>query len=116
MKVKDIDSEEIRSYLKTYDFDNYFDVSEAKDGRYVYNLNSGVYFNFDRNNLKFKVVKHDMFWTTISYDIYKTTRLAWFLMKLNRITPKRAFDVVRTGMKVLYVDESVMKKIVDSLL
>ena len=108
MKISDVDES-----VNLMDFENFLDVYE--DGRlenapYAYNLNSTVYFG--DVPYKEREVKHTMFWTTISYEIYKSTRLWWILMKLNDVDESNIFSPVYAGQTVKYLDESDVRRII----
>ena len=107
MKVSEIDKN-----VKLADFENFFNVYEnQKDLRkqYVYNLNSTIYFD-GIPQLKYKLT-HDMFWTTLSYEIYKTTRLWWVLMKLNNVKIEDTFNCVKAGETIKYIDSESVRQI-----
>lgn len=111
MKASDLDDT-----VKFVDFENFFEVYEnGSDKRkpYLYNLNSTVYF--DGVPSQEYRPSHDMFWTTISYEIYGTTRLWWALMKVNGVGMDRSFDPVRAGETVRYIDKETMRSILQDL-
>ena len=74
-----------------YDVESVFNIHEDLRGNIVFNLNETTYFNVPKNMLKAKILDHPLHWSTISYEIYGTTRLAWFLLKLNNIPTKNLF-------------------------
>ena len=100
------------SSVKFLDFENFFEVYEdSRDQRrpYTFNLNSTLYLDGVPKNTK--KITHDMFWTTISYDIYETTRLWWLLMKVNNVTADKMFDVVPAGTDVRFLNKETVKEI-----
>lgn len=108
MKISDIDDK-----IQFVDLENFFDVYEDKalyGDPFAYNLNSTVYFDgipqLDYN------LKHDMFWTTLSYEIYQTTRLWWLLMKVNKVDADSIFESVRAGSTIKYIDKDVVRDII----
>ena len=109
MKVSEVDKS-----VRFVDFENTFDVYEDKRGMYVYNLNSNVYLN-GVPTAKFSP-SHDMFWTTISYELYKTTRLWWILMKLNQVKMEDTFKPVRAGETIYYLEEPDMQSLLNSIM
>ena len=99
MKIYDIDVN-----VDDNDFETFFQIYTDRKGNYSYNLNSTIYLSFSDETVKNYMTKMDMFWTTISYNIYGTTRLAWLLMKLNGVGPKNMFDIVKAATAVKYID------------
>lgn len=110
MKISEFDNE-----VKLVDFENFFEIYENKyDKRkpYVYNLNSTVYFKgVPKKTFR---LKHDMFWTTISYELYNTTRLWWILMKVNNVDTKNLFEPVRADETVKYLEIDVVRSIIST--
>jgi len=84
MKISDIDSES--NVVSMLDFENFFDITTDRNGYKRYNLNSTLYLNYSYGDLLEYVPSHDLHWTTVSYNIYGTTRLAWLLCKINKIS------------------------------
>ena len=112
--------EDIKDYMKDKEFLEYPDLENMfnvymKDGSYVLNLNSTMYVNVPESALKYHVINHDMFWPTISYQIYGTTRYAWLLMKLNTIKAKNMFKKVLAGTTIKCVERSVLDTITTEL-
>ena len=97
------------------DLENMFSIYTDKRNNYVFNLNETVYLNFDKSSLLTHKLTHDMFWTTISYQIYNTTRLAWLLMKLNNVNGNNIFDIKKAGDNIYYVDEDTVTKIIQDI-
>ena len=98
-------------YLKFADLENMFGVFHDDMGRYFFNLNETVYIYPGREGLREYVASYEMQWPLVSYAIYKTTRLAWLLMKVNQVPASRMFDTVKPGQKVLYVDSGQASEI-----
>ena len=90
--------------LSKYDIDSIFTVHEDIRKNNVFNLNETTYFNIPEKLLKYVILDHPLHWSVISYRIYRTTRLVWFLMKLNKVSLTRAFIRVPPATKVYYVD------------
>ena len=108
MKISDIDDK-----TQFADLENFFDVYEDKTSYgdpFAYNLNSTVYFE-GIPQLEHKL-QHDMFWTTLSYEIYQTTRLWWLLMKVNNVGVDEIFEPVRAGSTVKYIDKDVVRDVI----
>ena len=89
MKITDLADiyENYGDVVKITDFEHFFNVYQDGKKNFKYNLNSTVYFDTKNAKTLEYVVKYDSHWTLISYNIYKTTRLAWLLMKLNDVKP-----------------------------
>lgn len=107
MKASDIDKG-----IKLVDFENFFGVHENETDQrkpYLYNLNETVYFDGVPSN-EYKL-KHDMFWTTLSYEIYGTTRLWWALMKVNNVGMDRTFEPVYAGETIRYIGKDEIRSI-----
>lgn len=101
MKISEIDRN-----VKMVDMENFLDVTERKDGvvdPYVYNLNETIYL--DKVPILMTTVSHDMFWTTLSFQLYGTTRLWWVLMKVNGVKPDSTFEPIHSGDTVFYVNK-----------
>ena len=85
---------EIRDYVLSdedaspdfFDLDKMFSLFIDEEGRWQYNLNSTFYLiDIPDSVCKWYVCPTDMHWPSISWKIYGSTRLAWFLMKLNGV-------------------------------
>lgn len=109
MKASEIDRD-----IKLLDLENFFNVYEDGKGLYNYNLNSTVYF--DGVPQETYSLDHDMYWTTLSYVLYKSTRAWWLLMKLNGVDRDRIFDIVKAGSQVKYVSVSVLNSIIEAMM
>ena len=101
--------------VKFTDLENFFNIYQDKNAYYFFNLNSTLYLDIPPSRLKTFVVQHDMHWSTISYHLYDTVRLAWLLMKVNNITPNIAFDIIPAGSTVKYLDRSDIATVIDAL-
>lgn len=107
MKISEIDDS-----VKLVDFENFFDVYENQNDirkPYTFNINSTIYF--DGVPQKEYKLTHDMFWTTLSHEIYETTRLWWILMKVNNVDKNHIFDSVKSGSTVKYIDKDTVRRI-----
>jgi len=49
-----------------------------------------------------------MFWPLISYNLYKTTRLAWVLMKINNVQVEDMFKPILAGKTVAYISKDTI--------
>lgn len=112
MTIKEIDING-REWLKSSDLENLFTISIDKLSRYMYNLNMGLYINIDPKTMEEFVLTHDMHWPLISYKIYGTTRLAWLLQKVNKITTKDIFKIREAGEKIKYLTRSQLSQIIN---
>lgn len=57
-----------------------------EEGRWQFNLNSTFYLiDIPDTVCKWYICPTDMHWPSISYKVYGSTRLVWFLMKLNEV-------------------------------
>ena len=111
MKISDVDKS-----VKYSDFENFLDIYEDDSlpgSPYRFNLNSTVYFvGVPKSTER---ITHDMFWTTLSYQIYGTTRLWWVLMKVNGVGMNKAFEPVRAGSAVKYIQKETLRGIITNL-
>ena len=113
MKNEKLKLSNIIPSTKFVDFENFFDVYEDDKSvgtPYFFNLNSTIYI--EGVNTKEFVLKHDMFWTTISHVIYGTTRLWWVLMKINNVGMDKTLDVVKATEKVKYIEKDDVRQII----
>ena len=111
MKTSDVDKS-----LKFTDFENFLDIypdSSLPNTPYRFNLNSTIYFIGLPQGTK--TVTHDTFWTTLSYQIYGTTRLWWVLMKVNGVGMDTAFSPVRSSSEVKYIPKETLRGIITNL-
>lgn len=116
MKITDITQEidNFNDVFKITDLEHFFTVHED-NGKYKYNLNETLYIDAPDTEYSHYVLKHDLFWTTISYNIYGTTRLAWLLMKLNNVKAKDMFAIVRAGQSVKYIKKDAVQSVIDTI-
>ncbi len=111
MKISDIDYD---SNIEIADFENFFDVVNV-DGTYKYNLNDTMYLDIAEDQLKTYELKTPAHLPLISYTLYDTTRLAWLLMKINKIGLKDSLRTFQPGEKIKYLSEENVKAIVGAL-
>ena len=113
-KLKDKDGIKSGEIMHGYDMEQMLNAYLDEDGVWTLNLNSSFYAIGipDASFLWYKV-PDTMQWTTISYNVYGTTRLAWLLMKLNGVWGKDIFKPVIAGQTIRYLDQS---KYVDPIL
>ena len=102
--------------LQIMDIENIFDVFQDDDGYLSYNLNQTLYFEGQEYNSQLYTLTHDMFWTTISYEIYGNTRLAWMLMKINGVNEKNLFSIVKAGSKIRYISRDTVSGLLEYLI
>jgi hypothetical protein len=118
MKLEDFD---IQTYdlkeadISEVDLERFFEVYLKPDNRYAFNLNETIYISQDNNSVKEYITNKDSHWPIISYNIYKTTRYAWILMKLNQIPAEYMFTIVPAGTRVKYLDDNFISNIISYL-
>lgn len=103
--------------VQGYDLENAFGVFEDRRGNYVYNLNQTVYFpDLDQlpdSALKYYQCKELDQWTTVSYNVYGTTRYAWLIMKVNKI--RDALVKPFKGQVIAYLPQDALKSVLDQM-
>ena len=113
--VDGVFTDDIRDYVHSvtevqpdfFDLDKMFSFFIDDKGRWKYNLNSTFYLiDIPDNVCKWYVCPTDMHWPSISWKVYGSTRLAWFLMKLNNVKDQNIFDQVKAGTRIRYLDYS----------
>ena len=97
--------------LTAADLETTFEVHSDEFGHYVPNINQTLYID-PGLSLSAYVPDHPLHWTTLSYRLYGTTRLAWLLLKLNNVKADRVFDRVIPGRPIFCVDRDVAGQIV----
>lgn len=112
--LTDISYDEKKDWLKITDFENMFHIYDDGKNNF-YNLNSTLYLNIPDEYLSEYICTHPMAWTTISYKLYLTTRLAWFLMKLNNVKATDVFKLKQPGDKIKYLNTEQVNSIVEQL-
>ena len=115
MKISELDIDETGNYLKITDLENIFDIYVDKRHNAVYNMNQTLYINVDRDLLPDYVCTSEMHWTTLSYLIYGTTRLAWLLLKVNDVEAKDMFKAKQPGEKIKFLPKSYMDNVVATI-
>lgn len=114
MKIIDlIEQQTENDYLKISDLENMFDIYLDNKNNYKYNLNNTIYLN--DLNIQYYILSTEAHWTTISYLLYGTTRLAWLLMKINNISAKDIFKKKYQGNIIKYISESNVQEIIQFL-
>lgn len=110
MKVHDVVGDQ--DWLAITDLENLFTVRQDSRGNYMYNLNESLYLDIpDRQLLSF-TCDAQMHWPLISYRLYGTTRLAWLLMKINRVGAGDMFKAKSPSDVVKYVDKDILQQVV----
>ena len=102
--------------LKYIDLENMFNIYLTDQDNNIFNLNETIYLYVPKSRMQTFRPDHEMPWTLISYKIYKTTRLAWLIIRLNEIKLKDVFKLVRPGDVVYYVAEEDVETIAESLI
>ena len=88
-----------------FDLDKMFSLFIDEEGRWKYNLNSTFYLvDIPDEVCQWYTCPTDMHWPSVSWKVYGSTRLAWFLMKLNNVRDLNLFDQVKAGTKIRYLD------------
>lgn len=112
MKIFDQTDLVSENNVSTQDLDVFFNVYLDQRDKYVYNLNNTLYIKVPDEITDIYIVKHDQFWTTLSYNIYGTTRLAWLLMKLNNVRCENVFSIIETGTRIRYLNKDYVSRII----
>lgn len=113
MKISDLDVN--KDYLLITDLENIFNIYKDNKENYFYNLNSTIYFNIPDEKLNKYICSYEMHWPLISYKLYETTRLAWFLMKLNNVQAKDVFKTKQPGDIIRYLEKQTVINIITKL-
>ena len=113
MTIRDMEQKDCR-YLKITDLENFFNIY-VKNNKYCYNLNTSIYFDIDKSALKTYTLKTRAFWPLISYQIYKTTHLAWLLCKLNDVQTKDIFKQKQPGDVIYYYPNELKDSLIASI-
>ena len=113
IRIKDF--ADSKNYLKSTDFDNFFNVYLDKRNNYIYNLNKSMYFLIEDGATQEYLLKHDMHWTLVSYKLYGTTHLAWLLMKINNIDAAHVFDKIKAGAIVKYIPKEQLTTVINAI-
>ena len=88
-----------------FDLDKMFSLFIDEEGRWQYNLNSTFYLiDIPDEVCQWYICPTDMHWPSISRKVYGSTRLAWFLMKLNGVRDQNIFDQIKAGTRIRYLD------------
>lgn len=111
MKISDLDED----YLKITDLENMMSLYIDKKGRLMFNLNETMYVDADKSQMMAYTCDHPMHWTTLSYKLYQTTRLAWLLCKVNNVKCKDIFKPKMPGDVVYYLPAGYIDNIVTQL-
>jgi hypothetical protein len=88
-----------------FDLDKMFSLFIDEEGRWQYNLNSTFYLiDIPDEVCQWYICPTDMHWPSISWKVYGSTRLAWFLMKLNGVRDQNIFNQIKAGTRIRYLD------------
>lgn len=100
--------------LSKADLENIFSVYTDKNNNIVFNLNETLYINID-DIYSVMIIDHPIFWTTLSFKLYETTRLAWLLMKINNVSAKNIFKKIEAGTPVKYLLKQDIISIINNI-
>lgn len=115
-------ADEVRDYVYDnkdtepdfFDLDKMFSLFIDEEGRWQFNLNSTFYLiDIPDEVCQWYICPTDMHWPSIAWKVYGSTRLAWFLMKLNGIRDQNIFEQVKAGTRIRFLDYG---KYVDGML
>ena len=115
MKLIDLDFEDKKDWIKITDLENTFNIYADNHNDYAYNLNVTWYFKIPDEYFKTYACTCNMHWPLASYKIYGTTRLAWFLMKVNNIPASDVFKTLKAGSTVKYIDKEQLQTIIEDM-
>ena len=115
MKISQVDDDDIKKVLRITDLENAFDTFIDKKLNRVFNLNKSIYINAAESSLSKFQCTHPMHWTTISYKIYGTTRLAWLLWKINNVDVADTFKPKQPGDIVYFLPTNLVQGIVSEI-
>lgn len=114
LTISEIDDQSMK-YLKITDLENIFKIYKDQKGKYFFNLNTTLYLDVADDAILYYICDYDMQWPLLSYKIYETTRLAWLLMKLNKVKPVDVFKPKVAGDIVKYLPKDQMTGLIQSL-
>lgn len=114
MNLSTIDRSEM-PYLRITDFENLFNIYQDKKNNYFYNLNATLYLDIPDDKTLTYINDYDSQWPLLSYKLYGTTRLAWLLMKINKVQSKDVFKLIKAGETIKYVPKDIMNGLIASL-
>ena len=103
------------NFFKITDLENFFKVSVDKNNAYVFNLNETLVFDVDKSRLTAFVCDQYMHWPLLSYKIYGTTRLAWLLMKINKVSANDMFKIKNPGDIIYAISNELITDIVNTI-
>ena len=115
MKLIDLDFEDKKDWIKITDLENTFNIYADNHNDYAYNLNATWYFKIPEEYLKTYTCTCNMHWPLVSYKLYGTTRLAWFLMKINNVAATDVFKQLKAGSQVKYLEKDQLQTIVEDM-
>lgn len=97
------------------DLENILSLYTDKNNNLVFNLNETIYLNFPSSCYETIIVDHPIHWSTLSYKLYGTTRLAWLLLKLNFVPIDLMLKQIEPKTTVVYLSKSNVKDIIQGL-
>ena len=110
MKISEYDSS-----IQISDFENFLNVHEI-DGNVVFNLNMTININVSEGSKLEYTLKTKAHWPLISYKIYGTTRLAWLLMKINKVKPSEVCKIKNAGDIIYYISDNSVQSILENII
>lgn len=113
--LNDISYEEKKNWNKITDLENIFHIYYDNRQNAYYNLNATLYVNVPPEYIQLHICDCDSTWTLLSYKLYGTTRLAWFLMKLNKVKAKDVFLLKHPGDVVYYLSKDKVETIISDI-
>lgn len=115
MTISQLELDQTQEYLKISDLENLFELYIDKRNNLVFDINKTIYINVNPDSLPDFVCDTPMHWTTISYKIYSTTRLAWLLQKINRVDVNDIFKVKQPGDHIKYLPMAYVNDIIENI-
>jgi hypothetical protein len=100
--------------LSKADLENILTVYIDKNDNLILNLNETLYVTGIKN-LDTIIVEQPIHWSTLSYRLYGTTRLAWLLLKINGISSKNIFNKIDPNIPVSYLPKTDVITIINQI-
>lgn len=111
----DLSDSKIEQDIDAFDYENCLRVNVDDKNNFYFNLNQQLWFEMDQSSLLSATTNADAYWTTISWNLYKTTRLAWLLLQVNNVKPDNVLDIVKSGSVIKYVPNQYLDQLVEEL-
>lgn len=100
--------------LSKADLENILAVYTDKNNNLMLNLNETLYIAGIKK-LETTMVNHPIHWSTLSYQLYGTTRLAWLLIKINNISAKNIFNKIEPDIPISYLSKTDVISIINQI-